>query len=368
MTNNITNKNDLIILTAGGSGGHLYPADSLAAIIKNDYNLELVTDKRGIKNYKGELSQITNHSVYAGSIKGRSPLFILKSLFKLFIGTLQSITLLLNKKPKLVIAFGGYACIPCSIAAIILRIPLIIHEQNTVMGRANRSIAKYATLITKSFKNVKFLPKNVSTVYTGLPVRKEIIQLHNKPYPKLTKTGKIQILIMGGSQGAKILSDIIPETICSLDKTLQKRLEIHQQSRAEDVERVKAAYKESDAKVTINSFFTNIPELLEEAHFVISRSGASSVWELVVSGKPSILVPLPYAEDQPDNAKFLANNNAAIILEQPNFTVANLKKHIKTLTSDSKMLQTMSNNAKDLAILDAPEKLAKAVKEVIKGK
>lgn len=362
-------ENKLIMLTAGGSGGHLYPADSLAAVLsQKKYNLELVTDKRGIRNYKGHLSEIKNHSVYAGSIKGRSPLFILKSLFKLSIGTIQSILILLKAKPLAVVAFGGYACIPCSLAAIILRIPLIIHEQNTVMGRANRFIAKYAKLITKSFNNVKFLPKNVNTVYTGMPVRKEIIDLHQKPYPILKKNSKIKILIMGGSQGAKILSDVIPETIKKLDKDLQKRIEIHQQCRPEDIKRVESAYKKSEAKIIVNSFFTNIPELLEKSHFVISRSGASSVWELAITGRPSILVPLPYAEDQPDNAKFLKENNAAIILEQSKFTVANLKKQIITLCSDFDKLQKMSKNAKDLAILDAPNKLADALIKTIEGK
>jgi len=361
------NKN-LIFLTAGGTGGHIYPAEALAdELLNRKYQLSFVTDKRGLQNYKGKLKDISNYNVLSGSVIGKSKIHKICSLIKVAFGVLQSMAILLSKRPAAVVGFGGYASFPCCVAAILLRIPLIIHEQNSVVSRTNRILGKYAKVIAQSFRNVKNTPKGVKSVLTGMPVRQAILDIKDNKLPDL-ENNKFTILVIGGSQGAKVFSDIIPDTINQLDEKLQSNIKIYQQCREADLAETKEKYKSSKAEITLNSFFNNMPELYSNSHIVITRAGASSTYELTAIGKASILVPLPIAADnhQYYNAKEVSDEKAAYLLEQKNFTVENLSEIIIKLSSDYNEIEKISKNAKKIGIIDASKRLADTVLDEIK--
>lgn len=362
----------LIILTAGGTGGHVYPAEALAdELLKRNYRVELITDKRGKNNYKGRLGEIPNHAVLAGALVGKSKLFKIKSLIKTGLGVLQAGYIIFKKKPVCVIGFGGYASFPSCMAAILLGTNLVIHEQNSVMSRTNRFLSKYATLIAQSFKKVKYTPNGIKTILTGMPIRKAIAEIRDIPYPQLGKDDKFQIMVLGGSQGAKIFGDIVPDVIKGLTPAKQKKIRIFQQCREDDVDAVKQAYQNCDAEVTVSHFFNNMPELYAGTHLIISRAGASSVSEIAAVGIPSILVPLPIAADdhQTMNAKEINDAKAGIVLKQKDFTQTKLNEILKDLMAAPKKLQQMSDNAKNIGITDAATRFADAVeKEIISKK
>jgi len=365
-------KQPLIVLTAGGTGGHVYPAEALAEeLLKRGYRLALVTDKRGKDNYKGKLGEIPNHAVYAGSLVGKSAWFKVKSLFKLGIGVLQALYILLRKKPVCVVGFGGYASFPCCVAAILTGTDLVIHEQNSVMSRTNRFLSKYADLIAQSFKNAKYTPPSVKSVLVGMPVRASIAEVAGLPYPKLGAKGKMQILVLGGSQGAKVFSEVVPAAIKLLDKSQQKRIKVIQQSRQADLETVNGAYKDAACEVVTSHFFENMPELYAGSHLVISRSGASSVSEIAVAGVPSLLVPLPTAADdhQTGNAAWLSDARAAKLIIQKEFTAEKLSVLLSEYLQDSSALEKMSQNAKKTGIANAAERFADAIeRNIVKKK
>lgn len=358
----------LIILTAGGTGGHVYPAEALAdELIRRGYRLALVTDKRGKDNYKGKLGEIPNYAVWAGGVVGKSTWFKVKSLFKVGIGVLQALSVLIRKKPVCVIGFGGYASFPCCVAAILTGTDLVIHEQNSVMSRTNRFLSRYADLIAQSFKNVKYTPAGIKTVLTGMPIRGAIAEVADIAYPKLKADEKMQILILGGSQGAKVFSEIVPAAVKCLDKTLQARLKIIQQCRQADLDAVRKAYDGAVCEVVTSHFFDNMPELYASSHLVISRSGASSVSEIAVAGVPSILVPLPTAADdhQTGNAAWLEDVRAAKVVTQKDFSAEKLSSLITEYLGDGNILETMSKNAKKAGIRNAAERFADAVEQEI---
>lgn len=362
----MTTKKPLIILTAGGTGGHVFPAESLAEeLSKRGYDLALVTDTRGKDNYQGKLGSIKNYAVYAGALVGKSKWFKIKSLFKTAIGVLQSCCIIIKNKPACVIGFGGYASFPCCVAAIILRKPLFIHEQNSVMSRTNRILAKHATIIAQSFNDVKYTPNNIKTVLTGMPIRKAILDIKDRPYP----TDKnFQLLILGGSQGAKIFSEIIPHTLKKFDQETLKNFTIYQQCRKDDEEDLKNAYKDLPAKIIISSFFTNMPEIYEKTNMIISRAGASSVSEVLSIGIPSILVPLPTAADdhQTANASEIATHNAGFVVKQQDFTADKLYSILSDVLQNRKELAIMATQAKSLGITDAAIRFANAVEKELK--
>ena len=367
-----TSKQPLVILTAGGTGGHVYPAEALAEeLLKRGYRLALVTDKRGKDNYKGKLGEIPNYAVYAGSLVGKSAWFKVKSLFKLGIGVLQALYILLRQKPVCVVGFGGYASFPCCVAAVLTGTDLVIHEQNSVMSRTNRFLSKYADLIAQSFKNAKYTPAAVKSVLVGMPIRASIAEVADLPYPKLGAKDKMQIFVLGGSQGAKVFSEIVPAAVKHLDKKQQKRIKIIQQCRQADLETVRAAYQDSECETVISHFFENMPELYAGSHLVISRSGASSVSEIAVAGVPSLLVPLPTAADdhQTGNAAWLSEAKAAKLIVQKDFTVEKLSALLEEYLTDSSALEKMSQNAKKTGIRNAAERFADAIEQnIIKKK
>ena len=362
------NTKPLIVLTAGGTGGHVFPAESLAEELSvRGYNLALVTDSRGKNNYHGKLGEITNYSVCAGALVGKSKLFKIKSLFKTCIGIIQASIILLKHKPVCVVGFGGYASFPCSMAAILLGIDLVIHEQNSVMSRTNRFLGKYATFIAQSFQQTKYAPFQTPNILTGMPIRQSITELHKRTYMPKNKNNKFRILIIGGSQGAKIFGDIIPEAIKKLPAELQKDIQIFHQCRKDDCEHVKNNYTNCNAEINISHFFSNMAELYSETSLIISRAGASSITEITAAKIPSILIPLPTAADnhQEINAQTIANNNAGIIINQNNLSADSLAQKITDFLQNEDQLKIMSEQAGKICIIDSSNRLADNIEQKI---
>ena len=361
----------LIVLTAGGTGGHVYPAEALAEELEaRGYRLMLITDSRGKDNYKGKLGEIPNAAVWAGSIVGKSRWTKLQSLFKTGIGVLQAGYILFRTKPACVVGFGGYASFPASMAAVLSGTDLVLHEQNSVMSRTNRFLCKYASLIAQSFKKVKYAPQQVKSVLTGMPVRASIVEAGQTPYPPLDAKNKMEIMVLGGSQGAKIFGEVVPAAVRQLDAKLQKRLRIYQQCRKGEEDAVRQAYDGCGCELDIRHFFENMAELYARLHLIISRSGASSVSEIAVAGVPSILVPLPTAADdhQTGNARELAEAGGAVMIKQSEFTAEKLQKLLEKLSADYSELKKMSDNARKTGIANAAKRFADAIEKNIIGK
>ncbi len=361
-------KKPLIILTAGGTGGHVYPAEALAEELEaRGYRLMLITDSRGKDNYKGKLGQMPNVAVLSGGVVGKSKLFKIQSLIKTAIGIVQAAWVLWREKPLCVVGFGGYASFPASMAAILSGTDLIIHEQNSVMSRTNRFLAKYAELVGQSFKKVKYAPAWERCILCGMPVRASIVEAASKPYPKLSSADTMQILVLGGSQGAKILGEVVPAAVQKMDKILTKRLKIFQQCRKGEENDIARAYEGSGVDLVVNHFFENMGELYRNSHIVVSRAGASSVSEIAVVGVPSILVPLPTAADdhQTSNAAEIVEAGAGIVIPQRELTPEKLKKIIEEWVSDYPKLKHMSECAQKAGIKDAARRLADGIEKTV---
>ncbi len=361
-------KQPLIILTAGGTGGHIYPAEALAEELScRGYRLMLVTDKRGLNNYSGTLGKIPNRAVWSGAIMGKSKWFKIKSLFKTAVGILQCMRLLLKEHPACVVGFGGYASFPCSMAAILLGIDLIIHEQNSIMSRTNRFLGRYASTVATSFKKTKYAPTGRKTVQTGMPIRKAIAELYHHPYPKAGKTLPFNLLVLGGSQGAKVFAEVLPQAIATLAPKQQKRIYLTQQCRREDINNLREAYQGSKCTLELSHFFNNMPELYAQTHLIISRAGASSVSEIAAAGIPAILVPLPSAADdhQTSNTAEFKTNKAGIVIAQKDFSPTILASVLNDLMQNPAALKTMAESTAKFAITDAAVRFADLIENKI---
>ncbi len=363
-----TSKKPLVILTAGGTGGHVYPAEALAEELeRRGYRLMLVTDCRGKDNYKGRLGQIPNRAVMCGSIVGRSKCFKVKSLVKTCVGIAQAVWIMLKNKPVCVVGFGGYASFPASVAAILTGAELVIHEQNSVMSRTNRFLSRYATLIAKSFKKTKYAPARVKTVLTGMPVRANIVACSDREYNCPVKDEVLELLVLGGSQGAKVFGEVIPAAVKALPPKEQQRLKIFQQCRQGEEEMLKQAYQGTVCAIEIRHFFEDMAGLYNKIHLIISRAGASSVSEIAVAGIPSVLVPLPTAADdhQSSNAAEIGEAKAGIVIRQNDFTVEKVQQLLEDILSRPHQLAKMSANAKTAGIKDAAKRLADEIEKLI---
>ena len=367
MTKDSTKKT--VVLTAGGTGGHIYPAEALACeLIKRNYNVVLYTDERGLNNYKGKLGEIENKAILSGSVVGKSVFIKIKSLIKVAFGVVQAYINLFEVKPVCVVGFGGYASFPTAIASILHGIPLIIHEQNSVMSRTNRILAKFSSIVAQSFRNVKNTPTSAKSVLCGMPVRESIVNLYDKKYSPIDENSKINLVVIGGSQGASVFAETVPEAVSMLSENEQKKLVIYQQCRKGEENIVSEKYKNLAAKVVVKSFFDNMPELYSKASLVVSRSGASSVYEIAVAGLPSILIPLPTSADnhQYFNALEFTENGGGIVIEQKNFSPKALSEYLSKFIANPDVLLKMSNKIKKQAIMDAAVRVANEVEKFVK--
>ena len=356
---------NVIVLAAGGTGGHVFPAEALAAeLTRRGYKLSLITDRRG-----GALGNLETHRIRAGGVAGKNFTSLLRSGPELAIGTLQSWSLLKKLKPRAVIGFGGYASVPTMLAATFGSYNSIIHEQNAVLGRANRLLASRVKRIATSFKGTRLVPKSALriVVYTGMPVRPEVAAVRNVPYPELNNNSELRLLVLGGSQGAHILSKVIPEAITRLGTDLKSRLFISQQCRPEDLASARSSFKRIAVNVKLESFFNDIPELFARSHLLLSRSGASTVSEAMTVGRPAILVPYPHAIDdhQTFNAHALDEVGGGWLMPQESFTPDGLAERLGSLLTVPRILKRAAECARSSGQPDAAVRLADAVCDLI---
>lgn len=353
------------LLAAGGTGGHVFPAEALAqALMDRGWRLGLVTDRRG-HAYGGTLGSIETFRIAAGGIAGRGLMSKLRGVAELGLGVVQARAILKRERPAVVVGFGGYASVPTMVAATMLGIPSAIHEQNAVLGRANRLLAGRVRRIATSYAHVEHVDPawRSKLVHTGMPVRAAVAALRDAPYPALAEDEPIRLLVLGGSQGARILSEVIPAALARLPEALRARLEVAQQCRPEDLEAVRAAYAATGIRATLESFFADVPERLSAAHLVIARSGASTVAELTALGRPAILVPYPHAIDdhQTANAHAVDEAGGAWLMPQPAFSPDALASRLESLFTQPGTLARAAGCARAAGRPDAAALLADLV-------
>jgi len=363
---------ELIALATGGTGGHVFPAEALAAeLIQRGYRLALVTDRRG-DAFGGTLDTIDRYTISAAAVSGRGIGGRIDAAIKLFIGFLQARKLLNRLQPKAIIGFGGYPSVPTMLAAGRMRgIISIIHEQNAVLGRANRLLAPRMDRIATSFEMVAELREQdqSKTVWTGNPVRSEIAALAGTPYPSPSEEGPFSILIVGGSQGARIFGDVVPKAISLLPENLREKLNIVQQARPEQVEDVKQYYESNGIEAQVQSFFADIPEKLKNAHLVICRAGASTMAELTAVGRPAILVPYQHAIDdhQAANAACLSDAAGGWMIPERDLTPESLSIRLAELLSRPRTLTAAAQAAARIGMPEAATRLADLVTGLVNG-
>lgn len=357
--------NALVVLAAGGTGGHLFPAEALShALHARGMRVVLMTDTRAAE-FAGNFPAEAIHAVPAATPSGRSPLKMAGAAFTLAKGVLAARSILKELKPALVVGFGGYPTVPPVLGASLAGVRTLIHEQNAVAGRANRFLAGRANVIATGFAEVGGLSAaaRAKCRQVGNPVRPAVVAA-GAPYA-WPGEGLFDLLVFGGSQGARIMADIVPPAIQLLTPEERTRLKITQQARGEDRSRVETIYKELGVTAEIAPFFNDLPARMAQSHLVIGRSGASTVAELTVIGRPSILVPLPGSldQDQAANAGFLEKLGGAIRILQGDFTPRRLATELSRLLAQPAHLTTMAANAKSAGIPDAAERLARLVSE-----
>ena len=357
-------------LIAGGTGGHLFPAMALAQELRRrGHAVELMTDHRA-ESYGGDFPASQVHIVPSATPSLRNPFKFVGGGVTIMRGVAVAMGQLRRSRPDCVIGFGGYPTFPPFVAANILGIPGILHEQNAVMGRANRALGRFADLLAMSFSQTRFADRlAIEKVVTGNPVRDRVRAVSGTPYPDLFPDGPIRLVIFGGSQGAKALSDIVPPAIALLPEALRSRLQIVQQCRAEDLDQVAEVYRQAKVNVELAAFFTDLPERIAGSHLVIARSGASTIAELTVLGRPAIQVPLPGAldADQKNNALVVEAAGGGWIAEQATLSPQSLGTRLTTLLSEPSILTQAAAAARSLGQPRAVEKLADLA-EMLSGK
>jgi UDP-N-acetylglucosamine--N-acetylmuramyl-(pentapeptide) pyrophosphoryl-undecaprenol N-acetylglucosamine transferase len=361
-----------VLLAAGGTGGHVFPAEALASeLMDRGYRLGLVTDKRG-KVYGGALGELETHHILAGGIAGKRGPAKIKSMMELGLGAWQAWGLLKTLRPDAVIGFGGYASVPTMMAATFSPIPTAIHEQNALLGRANRLLAKRVQAIATSFADTRGLPQGAdqTVTLTGMPVRAPIAAMAGTPYPETEGDAPLGVLVLGGSQGATVLSDVVPLALAKLPDDIKARIDVTQQCRAEDLDKVKTAYSQSGLRAHLATFIDDVPQRMAKAHVVISRAGASTVAEALAVGRPSILVPYPHAADdhQTYNAHAVDAAGAGWIMPQDTFTPDSLAMRLDSLLGLPAVLQKAARCARELGRADAAKRLADMVASLIENK
>jgi len=360
------------VLMAGGTGGHLFPAMALAQELRRrGHDIQLMTDHR-VAAYGDKFPASQTHIVPSATPSVRNPVKFVVAGCKILWGVGIALGKLSAVRPDAVVGFGGYPVFPPFLAARLLGIPGLLHEQNAVMGRSNRALGRFANKIALSFKRtLKVEAFAAKTVLTGNPIRDRALAASATPYPILTADGPVRIVVTGGSQGARVFSDVMPPAIAGLPEHLRQRLRIAQQCRVEDLDRVAEAYRAAKINVELQPFFADLPERMAGAHLIIARSGASTIAELTVLGRPAILVPLPGAldADQKNNALLMETADAGWIMEQATLTPQSLGTRLTSLLIDPALLPRAAAAARSLGQPDAVVKLADVAERLAqKGK
>lgn len=355
----------LILLAAGGTGGHMFPAEALArTLLTRGLGVALATDERG-QGFGDRLPQVAAHRIASGGVAGKGVIARLRNLLRLGLGVLQSRRLLRRLDPAVVVGFGGYPSVPPLWSAQREDVPTILHEQNAVMGRANRFLGPRATRLALSFEDVKFADRVAAErrVLTGNPVRAEISAIADAPYAAPRSGEAINLFVMGGSLGASVFATMVPEAVGLLPPELRSRLRIAQQARANDLEIARRAYDALGMRVELEPFFNDVPQRLARAHLLVCRSGASTVAELTAAGRPGILVPLPNSIDdhQMANARALEAAGGGWVMPQAELSPRVLAAKLQSVLGEPSTLERAAAAAKQMGRRDAAERLADLV-------
>jgi UDP-N-acetylglucosamine--N-acetylmuramyl-(pentapeptide) pyrophosphoryl-undecaprenol N-acetylglucosamine transferase len=355
----------VIVLSAGGTGGHLFPAQALAGVLaRRGRGIVVMTDTR-FANYATAFPGAQIQTVPS------SPLNAIAAPFKIMAGIAIAFTKLLKLKPAAVVGFGGYPSVPVMLAATLARLPTAIIEQNAVVGRANRLVMNRVKVVAAAFPIARFAPSDKSKiVLTGNPLRPEVEALWAAPYDHPQSDGPLRLLVFGGSQGARAMSEIVPAALTRLPHDLKARLSVVQQCRPEDIETVRQIYRNAEIGAELQTFFTDLPKRMAECHLAIARSGAGTVAELMAIGRPAILVPLPGALDdnQTPNADILARADAGWRVAQAALTPDALARMLIKIFAAPADLATRAAAAHALATPHAAEKLADVVEDLATGR
>ncbi|WP_447763691.1 undecaprenyldiphospho-muramoylpentapeptide beta-N-acetylglucosaminyltransferase [Sphingopyxis panaciterrae] len=355
------------LLAAGGTGGHMLPAYALAGeLIARGHRVALVSDDRGLR-IPGAPAELETHVLPAGRVAG-GPLGWLKAALAIRRGRRMAIGLIREFDPAVVVGFGGYPSLPSLLAAGATRRPRVIHEQNAVLGRVNRLMAPRVDAVAVAYRNIQRYPAGheLKRHITGNPVREEVIAIRDDGFPPLPEDGIFRLLVVGGSLGATVLSEVVPAAIAMLPRALLDRLQVVQQCREDDIEAVRAKYAELGVAAECASYITDFPDRLRWAHLVIARAGASTVAELACAGRPAIFVPYPHAMDdhQKYNVVDLVEAGGAIAFQQSDFTASEVAKHIQRMALVPGAIEEAAERAASCGLPDATRDLADLVESL----
>ena len=355
------------VLAAGGTGGHLIPAFALAAELNaRGHHVALITDERGAA-IPGKPDFLPAHVLPAGRF-GKNPLGWPAGVSAVLEGRAMALRLFESFQPSAVVGFGGYPALPALLAATAAKLPSIVHEQNAVLGRVNRLLAGRVDAIATSYESVDRLkPKHAGKVHlVGNPVRAEVLALREQDFPAFTDESLLRILVTGGSQGARVLSEVVPDGLAMLPPALRQRLQVTQQCRAEDLEAVRKRYAEHDIPAELGTYFEDMHERLADAHLFIGRAGASTIAELTAVGRPAILIPLPIATDdhQAVNTREMVKAGGARMIRQEAFQPKELAKQIQVMAMNPQSLANAAHCAFNCGRPDAAKDLADLVESM----
>jgi UDP-N-acetylglucosamine--N-acetylmuramyl-(pentapeptide) pyrophosphoryl-undecaprenol N-acetylglucosamine transferase len=355
------------VLAAGGTGGHMVPAHALAAELKSrGHGVLLITDNRGAR-FPGLFQDVPVHILPAGRLGG-GPIGYLKAAMSVLKGRAEAKRIYREHRPDAVVGFGGYPAFPSLLAASAMRIPTVLHEQNAVLGRVNRLLAREAEAIAIAYDKVDRLKTGYQdkTVVVGNPVREEVARLGELPFPPFDEVAPLKILVTGGSQGASVLSDVVPEGLGLLEPSLRRRLQVVQQCRPDDIERVRQHYANLGIPAEVMTYIEDMPDKLADAHLIIGRAGASTIAELTAAGRPAILIPFAAATDdhQTSNAREMTKAGGARAIQQDNFTPDVLARQIEAMAADPLALNNAAARALSVGRPHAARDLADLAERV----
>ncbi len=359
--------NRLAVLAAGGTGGHLFPAEALAReLISRGWRVVLATDSRG-DQYAHAFPAEQRLALEAATFKPGDPIGMALAGIKIAQGVLSARKAFRKLDPAVVAGFGGYPSVPALLAALDQKRPTLIHEQNAVLGRSNRKLARRVDLVACAFPTLEKADPKIKPAVVGNPVRPEIRALYDRAYA--APTDQIRLLITGGSQGARLLSETVPLAIAMLAEPIRNRLKVEQQTRQESLDAARKVYADAAVDAQVAPFFRDMAGRLDQAHLVIGRAGASTVCELAVAGLPSILAPLKIAADdhQSFNARLLTDAGAGVVIAEDDLTVDRLAEVLQGLLSDPAGLARMAAAAHGVATPQAAARLADLVEQVAAG-
>ncbi|WP_425052329.1 undecaprenyldiphospho-muramoylpentapeptide beta-N-acetylglucosaminyltransferase [Psychromarinibacter sp. S121] len=355
----------LLVIAAGGTGGHMFPAQALAEhMLAQGWRVMLSTDARGARYTGAFPSDVVIEQVASATFARGGAAAKLGVPFRIAGGVLKAVMDFRRLKPAVVVGFGGYPSIPALAAATLLKLPRMIHEQNGVLGRVNQLFAKRVDAVACGTWPTE-LPEGVEGFHTGNPVRAAIAERHAAPYIA-PGDYPMQILVLGGSQGARILSDVVPEAVSKLPEQILRHIRVSHQARAEDEDRVNAFYSEHGIKADVQTFFTDVPDRMSEAQLVVARSGASTVADLSIIGRPSILVPLAAAirDEQTANARGLVSADAAVMIPESMLDADTLSEHMAAVLTNPQAANAMARAALTVGRPDATDSLAALVEQM----